>query len=296
MQLKSVLLTIRPSFLVLTPACVFLSLSLSLAAHSSINLLMFFLVLVGATCAHISVNTLNEYHDFKSGLDLQTIRTPFSGGSGALPNKPELASVTLIIGIVALMITIAIGIYFIINVGSQLLSVGIAGVALIVTYTQWINRLPLLCLVAPGLGFGTLMVIGTYIVLTGEHAQIVWLVSFVPFFLINNLLLLNQYPDITADASVGRNTFPIAYGLKKSNLVYAIFMISAYALILFLVIRGDLPKMSLLVFISMLFSLFSLFGAMKHSSAIGEYPIYLAANVVAAISAPLLLGISIIYG
>jgi len=43
------------------------------------------LALLGAFLAHVSVNTLNEYYDFKSGLDLETIRTPFSGGSGALP-------------------------------------------------------------------------------------------------------------------------------------------------------------------------------------------------------------------
>ncbi len=41
------------------------------------------LALLGAFLAHISVNTLNEYFDFKSGLDLETIKTPFSGGSGA---------------------------------------------------------------------------------------------------------------------------------------------------------------------------------------------------------------------
>lgn len=296
MLLQSVIQTTRPSFLVLTPVCVFLSLSLSLTTQSPISMLMFILVLIGATSAHISVNTLNEYYDFKSGLDLKTIKTPFSGGSGALPSKPEMANVTLMIGLVTLMITIAIGLYFIINTGMQLLPIGIIGVVLIVTYTQWINRLPFLCLIAPGLGFGVLMVVGTHVVLTGEHTQAAWLVSLVPFFLINNLLLLNQYPDIAADASVGRNTFPIAFGLKKSNIVYAIFMILAYSLILALIAKGYLPKMSLIVLISMLFSLFSLFGAIKYSASIGDYPIYMAANVVAAITAPLLLGISIIYG
>jgi len=33
--------------------------------------------------AHIAVNTLNEYMDFKSGLDYETLKTPFAGGSGA---------------------------------------------------------------------------------------------------------------------------------------------------------------------------------------------------------------------
>ncbi len=296
MDLKTVLQTIRPSFLVLTPICLFLSLSVSLATESPINYLMFCLVMIGAMSAHISVNTLNEYYDFKSGLDLQTKKTAFSGGSGALPGNPEMAKVILIVGLATLMVTIVIGIYLIIESGIQILPIGIVGVMLIITYTHWLNRSPFLCLVAPGLGFGVLMVVGTHIVLTGGHTQILWLVSLVPFFLINNLLLLNQYPDITADASVGRNTFPIAFGLQKSNIVYAIFTVAAYSLILLLITKGYIPNMSIIALIPMIFSLFSLIGAIKHASNIGDFPVYMGANVVAAILTPLLLGISIVYG
>jgi len=296
MQLKIVLQTIRPSFLVLTPICIFLSLSISLTTQSPINYLMFCLVLIGAISAHISVNTLNEYYDFKSGLDLQTEKTSFSGGSGALPSNPEMANLILIVGLVTLMVTIAIGIYLIIESGIQLLPIGIVGVVLIITYTYWLNRHPFLCLVAPGLGFGVLMVVGTHIVLTGGHTQLLWLISLVPFFLINNLLLLNQYPDITADASVGRNTFPIAFGLQKSNFVYAIFTVAAYSLILLLIAKGYIPKLSIIALTPLIFSLFSLIGAIKYSSNIGDFPIYMGANVAAAILTPLLLGISLVYG
>jgi len=296
MQLKVIIQTIRPSFLVLTPICVFLSLSIALSTQSPINLLMFALVLIGAISAHISVNTLNEYYDFKSGLDLQTKKTPFSGGSGALPSKPEMSNVILIIGLVTLMVTVAIGVYLMMESGLQLLPIGIVGVVLIITYTQWLNRSPFLCLIAPGLGFGVLMVVGTQIVLTGRHTLLAWLISLIPFFLINNLLLLNQYPDITADASVGRNTFPIAFGLKQSNIIYAVFMVSAYSLILLLITKEYIPTLSIIALIPMLLSLFALIGAIKYLDNIGEFPIYMAANVAAATLVPLLLGISIVYG
>jgi hypothetical protein len=55
---------------------------------------MVLLIFIGALFAHISVNTLNEYFDFKSGLDLTANKTPFSGGSGALPNTPDVAGVS----------------------------------------------------------------------------------------------------------------------------------------------------------------------------------------------------------
>ncbi|MCW9031612.1 MAG: prenyltransferase [Gammaproteobacteria bacterium] len=294
MKLKIVLQTIRPSFLILTPVCLFLGLSTSLTAGSPLNFPLFFLILTGAVSAHISVNMLNEYYDFKSGLDLKTTRTPFSGGSGALPDNPAMAEPVLIAAVVSLLIAIIIGIYLILIRGMLILPIGIVGLALIITYTQWLNRLPFLCLIAPGLGFGVLMVVGTHVILKGEHSQLAWLLALIPFFLINNLLLLNQYPDIKADASVGRNTFPIAFGLVTSNIVYALFILAAYSLILFYIIKGYIPKLSIIALIPMPFSIFALSGAVKYTANIGDYPQYMGANVVAAISTPLLLGISII--
>lgn len=295
-NLKTVLLTTRPSFLILTPVCVFLGLSTSLTGQPTINVFMFFLVLTAALSAHVSVNTLNEYFDFKSGLDLNTIKTPFSGGSGALPDNPEMAGLTRIIGMTSLMLTIFIGLYLITQRGFQIMPIGILGAILIISYTPWINRFPFLCLFAPGLGFGLLMVAGTHAVLTGEFSQLSWLVSLVPFFLVNNLLLLNQYPDIKADADAGRKTFPIAFGLRNSNLVYALFMITTYALIYFLIDGEYIPKLGFIALLPMLFSLFALFGAIKLSSNIAAAPQYMAANVAATILTPLLLGISIAYG
>lgn len=296
MQLNIVLQTFRPSFLVLTPVCVFLGLSTTLAIQSSIDFFLFFLVMTGALAAHICVNTLNEYYDFRSGLDLKTERTRFSGGSGALPANPDMAGQIKIIGLASLAVTVAIGVYLILQRGFQIIPIGIVGVVLIVSYTPWLNRSPLLCLIAPGLGFGVLMIVGTHVILSGAHAPLPWLVSLIPFFLVNNLLLLNQYPDITADASVGRNTFPIAFGLKKSNIVYALFMTLAYSLILLFIVKGLIPSLSVIALIPMLFSLFALMGMIKYASHIAQYPQYMGANVAAAILTPLLLGISIVNG
>lgn len=296
MLLKTVLKSTRPSFLILSPICVFLGLSTSLATQSQVNIFILFLIFIGAISAHISVNMLNEHFDFKSGLDLTTEKTAFSGGSGALPGNPKMANAILIIGLVSLMLTIIIGIYLILERGIQILPIGIVGVVLIITYTQWLNRFPILCLIAPGLGFGILMVVGTHVILTEGHSHLPWLVSLVPFFLINNLLLLNQYPDVKADASAGRNTFPIAFGLNKSNIVYTIFLMAAYLSILIFIAKGLIPNQSIIAVIPIVFSLFALLGAKKYASKIGDFPRYLGANVAAAILTPLLLGISIING
>lgn len=295
MLLKTVLLTTRPSFLILTPVCILLGFSTCLEQNGWTNPYWVFLILIGATFAHISVNMLNEYDDFKSGLDLNTIKTKFSGGSGALPNHPDAARLILAVGLMSLLITLAVGIYFIVERGKLILPIGIVGILLIALYTRWINRMPLLCLLAPGLGFGVLMVVGTHIVITGEHTFLVWLVSLVPFFLINNLLLLNQYPDLEADAHSGRRTFPIVYGTTISNAVYAAFAVLSYALILYAIAMRFIPNLSVIALTPMVCSLYALYGVIKHGSNIGHYLRYLGANVAAAILTPLLLAIAIIF-
>lgn len=296
MKIKIVLQTIRPPFLVLTLACVFLGLAVSLSSRSSIGVSAATLVLLGAILAHVSVNVLNEYYDFKSGLDLKTEKTPFSGGSGALPGHPQAAGAALALGVVSLAAVVSIGIYFIAMRGVKILPIGLIGIILIAAYTPWINRSPVLCLLAPGIGFGTLMIGGTSLVLTGEITRLAWLVSFVPFFLTNNLLLLNQFPDVTADAGAGRRTFPIAYGFNKSRFVYAVSMTAAYTLIAGLIVAGAIPALAVIALIPMPFAIFSLTGAIRHSSGIGKFPKYLAANVAASVLTPFLLGIAIIAG
>jgi 1,4-dihydroxy-2-naphthoate octaprenyltransferase len=296
MHLKALVQSTRPSFLVLTPVCVFLGLSTTLASQAVVDTGLLVLVLIGALFAHVSVNALNEYLDFTNGLDLKTMRTAFSGGSGTLPGHPELARPVLVLGLASLAVTLIVGAYLIWEHSVPLLGLGLSGVLLIVTYTRWLNRSPLLCLIAPGLGFGVLMVVGTHVALTGTYSPLAWLVSLVPFFLVNNLLLLNQYPDRDADASVGRRHFPITFGIGKSNLAYGAFVIAAYATIVLLIIGQYIPRLGVVALIPAAFSLFSLSGAVQYKLRIGAYPRYLASNVAAAVLTPLLLGFSILHG
>lgn len=282
----------RPPFLVLTPVCVFLGLAIS-PNNSSASWLSFLLIIAGALSAHISVNTLNEYFDFKSGLDLKTVKTPFSGGSGALPAHPEAAPLVLFGGLVSLGITATTGMYFLFTGNLEILPIGLIGVILVITYTQWLNRLPLLCLIAPGLGFGVLMVLGTSIVLGGSLSTQLSMLSLIPFFLTNNILLLNQYPDLEADKESGRRTFPIVYGLQASTFIFGVFSFAAYALIGFGIVAGYIPKLAAIALLPAALSFFSFLGARKHNERIGEYPQHLAANVAAGVLTPLLLGTSI---
>ena len=294
MRLKTVVQSMRVPFLALTFVCVSLGASTVVANQMPVSLPLLMLALLGALLAHISVNTLNEYFDFKSGLDLETIKTQFSGGSGALPQNPEMLGTVLTVGVASSFALFIIGSYFVWQFGSGIVPIGITGLALIATYTGWINKHPIICLFAPGLGFGFLMVAGTQFVLQGQYTALSWQVAVVPFLLVNNLLLLNQYPDIKADANVGRNHFPIAYGVNSSNMVYGFFTLATVAIIIGYVLTGLLPVFSLFALLPMPLAFFSLYGAVKHGETIGHFPQYLGANVAVTILTTLLLAISLI--
>lgn len=296
MKIRVISKSMRLPFLILTPACVFLGLSIVISNQIKVDVYLLVLTLLAAVLAHISVNTLNEYSDFKTGLDLKTKRTQFSGGSGALPQNPEMAITVLSVGVVSLISTLIIGIFFVWKFGTGVIPIAVAGLILVVAYTPWITKQPFLCLISPGLGFGFLMVVATHFAMTGEYSPLSWLVGIVPFFLVNNLLLLNQYPDILADRDVGRNNLLIAYGTKIGNIVYGSFVILTIVVIIFFIFNGILPTLSLIALLPMPLAFFALRGAVKYGNAIGNYPQYLGANVVVAISTPTLLAVSIIFG
>jgi 1,4-dihydroxy-2-naphthoate octaprenyltransferase len=254
------------------------------------------LAFVGAVAAHISVNALNEYDDFRSGLDFNTQPTPFSGGSGTLPKNPERAHIALITGIISLAVTAVVGMYFLYVRGLWLLPVGLLGIGIIVTYTKWLTQNPFLCLVAPGLGFGPLMVVGTDFVLTGSYSRTAFVASLVPFFLVSNLLLLNQFPDVEADKSAGRKHFPIAIGIKASVRLYGVFFVGVYATIIFGYLGGSLPLEGLLALGSIIIAVPTIRGVARFANDIPKLLPYMGRNVIIIILTPVLLAIGLLIG
>ena len=56
----------RVPFLILAPVCVFLGIGTAVWTSDGLNVLYVVLALIGGVAAHISVNALNEYFDFRS--------------------------------------------------------------------------------------------------------------------------------------------------------------------------------------------------------------------------------------
>ncbi|MBW2193038.1 MAG: prenyltransferase [Deltaproteobacteria bacterium] len=283
----------RLPFLILTPACVLLGTATAIWSGSEINIFYLIPALIGAVSAHISVNALNEYDDFKSGLDLTTERTPFSGGSGTLPEQPDKAHVALITGLITLAVTAVVGVYFLLARGAWLLPLGLLGLMTIVAYTKFLTRNPFLCLIAPGLGFGPLMVMGTDFVLTGSYSWTAFIASLVPFFLVSDLLLLNQFPDLEADKEIGRRHVPIALGRNAGVVIYGLFLAGAYVSIVLGYLFDVLPFQGLLGLGSVVIAVPTVRGVKKYADDIPKLIPYMGKNVVINILTPVLLAIGL---
>ena len=293
MKTKDILGPMRVPFLLLTPACVLLGIGTAVHSEAHINPLYILVVLVGAVCTHISVNAFNEYDDFTSGLDARTQRTPFSGGSGTLPANPGMAKTALITAVVSFSIVALTGVYFTWRWGLALLPLGLLGMLIIVVYTPWLTRVPLLCLIAPGLGFGPLMVMGTHFALTGQYSWTAFVASLVPFFLVSNLLLLNQFPDVDADKTVGRRHFPIMIGRHQSSLIFSTFLALTYVAIVVGVVLSILPPGSLLGLLTLILAIPLIKGSIIHADDIQKLIPFMGNNVLVNLITPVLVAVGL---
>jgi 1,4-dihydroxy-2-naphthoate octaprenyltransferase len=283
----------RPNFLLLTPACVVLGLAVAHWRGFALDWPQFLLVLAGAVASHIAVNALNEYADFKSGLDLATTKTPFSGGTGTLPANPDKAHFALITGLVALGVTAAIGVYFVLLRGWLLLPLGVLGLLNIVAYTPSITRNWLLCLLAPGLGFGPMMVMGTEFCLTGSYSWTGFVASLTPFFLVSDLLLLNQFPDQEPDRAVGRNHLIISADLRKGVTVYGLFLLGAFLAPVAGWLAGVLPIGALLSLLVVPLAAQTFRGVWRDFESLPQLLPSMGKNVVLNLVTPVLMAVGL---
>jgi len=288
--------TMRLPFVILAPACALVGLGTAYLQTGHINWFYFVLAVIAAVSAHISVNAFNEYFDYQTQVDTHTQRTPFSGGSGTLQAHPELAKSTLALSWTTLVITGLIGLYFCFIWSWWALPLGILGLILLYGYTAWMVYQPVLCLIAPGLGFGPLMVLSTHFALTGTITVEALVASLVPFFLVSNLLLLNQFPDVEADRSAGRRHFPILLGRTVSGYIYIAFLIAAYLVVVLGVIFGFLPRFSLLALLTGIFAVQIIRNVLANSENVPSLVPAMGQNVLVNLLTPVLLTIGLFLG
>jgi len=290
MKLKVWFLETRPHFLLLSVVLAFLGTCIAWydgAFHLGYALLAF----VGLLLAHISVNTLNDYFDYRSGIDLETQRTPFSGGSGILPPALLKPRQVFWFGLGSFLLAIPIGIYFVIVKGWLLLPLLLVAAVCILLYTPVILKLrwPEW---APGAGMGALPVLGAYFIQTGEYTWPLVIAAIPSGILVHNLLLLNEFPDVEADSKAGRKTTPITMGRAKAGILYSVLTVVVYLWIIGIAVAGKEPVL-LIALLTLPMAIKAIRGALKPQEMSKLVPA-MASNVQVVLLTQLLLGIGYI--
>jgi 1,4-dihydroxy-2-naphthoate octaprenyltransferase len=202
------------------------------------------LAVVGLVALHIAVNALNEASDMRTGIDLHTRRTPFSGGSGTLPAGELSVRATRIFALTCAALGGGIGVHFALQLGWGFVALMALGAAGVLLYSEVFARAGLGELFA-GLGLGALPVWGAAWVQGREPgAAALW--AGVPAFCMTfNLLLLNEFPDEEADRGGGRRNLVILLGRRTAAVLYAAMALLVPATILLAVALGALPPVAL---------------------------------------------------
>jgi 1,4-dihydroxy-2-naphthoate octaprenyltransferase len=210
------------------------------------------LAVVGLVLLHAAVNALNEASDMTTGIDLKTVRTPFSGGSGTLPAGRLSVRATRVFAYACIVIAALIGVGFALRLGAPFVLLLAAGAAAVLFYSDVFARSGFGEIFA-GLGLGALPVWGSAWV-QGEPPGAAALWAGVPaFFMTLNLLLLNEFPDEDADRAGGRKNLVLMMGRRGAALVYVAAGVLTPLSIVAAVITGALPPHALAAIVPSIF-------------------------------------------
>ena len=200
--------------------------------------------LVGLVALHVAVNAFNEASDFRTGIDLETRRTPFSGGSGTLPAGALSPAAAVALAVVGSSIGLVTGIWFLFLVGPPLMPILLLGAVATLAYTEFLARYYVGELFA-GLGLGALPVLGVALVQAGSFGTTAVLAAVPAFLMTFNLLLLNEFPDEAADRAGGRRNLVLLLGRPGAARLYAACALAVPAVILAGVLARLLPLAAL---------------------------------------------------
>ncbi|HZA69752.1 MAG TPA: prenyltransferase [Nitrososphaeraceae archaeon] len=173
----------------------------------------------GIMCLHISVDLLNDYSDFKRGIDINTKRTRYSGGTGVIPENLINPRLIYCVGVVFLILGGLTGLYFVTIKGIVILI--LLSFAIISIYFYSTN------IVNAGLGElfvaikGCMIVVGSYYIQSDTIDLTSVFVGIIIGLLSAVVLLVTSFPDYEPDKKSGRRTLVILSGKQNSIKIFA---------------------------------------------------------------------------
>lgn len=250
------------------PASVFPSLTGTLAAmvfHQreagfSFSIVHAVMALIGSVAIHATSNVLNDYFDWRSGLDRPENSGRMNPLVQGIVSPTQIKLLAAVVGTVA----VAIGAYFIAQCGMPIVWIVAVG-----AISAWAYTAPPLALKYRGIGelqvmisFGVLMTLGSYTVQAWQvmthHAELaVVMLSLPQTLLIAAILHANNHRDRQGDSAAGVLTLSLHLGTsERSVFLGKVFVWSAFVVhgLIVLATHGEqyaIPAWTLLAWGSM---------------------------------------------
>ena len=243
MHLKLWLRLIRPRFLLASVIAVSAGIVISWSEGAILNLYTASLTMLGVILLHASVDMLNDYWDFKRGIDAKTKRTPFSGGTGVLSEKILQPKDVRIVGLGLLAAGASIGAYFVVTSGFVIaILLGFAIISIYFYSTRIVDSGLAEVFVAVK---GTMIVLGSAFIQQGMITVSAAHAGVVLGILSSLVLFVASFPDHDADKAGGRKTLVIILGRKRASKLYWLFLTLSHAVLFCGVWSGSLHPLSL---------------------------------------------------
>ena len=239
---------IRVRFLFASIIAVINGLTLSFWKYGVFDITYAILTCGGVICLHASVDLLNDYWDYRRGIDKATKRTKFSGGTGILPENLLKPKTVYVAGMSFLLLGSLIGVYF----------VAIRGITIAIILAFAILSIYFYSIKIVNVGLGELfvaiksamIVIGTFYVQTGLIDMAALYIGIIVGTLSTSVLFVNSFPDYDADREGGRRTLVIILGKKRGAKLLPLLVSISYGLIAVGVLLGYTKLYSLISFVS----------------------------------------------
>ncbi len=260
----------RPAFLSVTFVGCLIGLASAAHAGASLNPLTAAFTLLFALCAHAGANVLNDYYDALSGCDAANEERlfPFTGGSRMIQNGVLSLGETGRFGYALIGIVVPAGLWLAAASGAGLIVIGLAGL-----FVAWAYSAPPLKLQSRGLGEFAIAAAWLCVVVGSDFVQRHAL-SFAPLaagssfaLLVANVLYINQFPDLRADALAGKRTLVVRLGAARARWGYPLIALLAYLWTAAMAAWGELPAAALIALLPMLASARAAQALMRYAGA-----------------------------
>ena len=212
---------------------------------------VFALALVATVCVQAAANVLNDVGDEQIGTDPRNTQRiyPYTGGSRFIQTGILSQASMAKLGVTLIAIASLAGLALFAERGALVIAFGIVGILLGVLYSLGPVKLA-----SVGLGEATIAIAFGLLPVTGaawlQGAPIdagLILFSIAIGGWVENILLINEVPDMEADSASGKRTFPVRFGLAATSSLYLGVNIGATAILVYLTVAGSLPLLAPLV-------------------------------------------------